>query len=776
MRLPTLMVRLYGITFLLGVVAAGETIAQTGESFREQVPMVTIVGSTPLIGSGIDADKVPAQVNILTAKDIAGSGMPNLTRALGEQVGGVTVDNAASNPYQPDIFYHGFRASALQGVEQGLAVYVNGVRFNQAFGDTVNWNLISSNAIARVNLEGSNPAFGLNAIGGALNVQLKDGFTYQGGEAAISGGSFGRVEGNFEFGQQSGNVASYIALTGAHQSGWRDLQSSDIQTLYGDIGWRNDRTELHFSINAANSRLNGPGTAPVELLAVDPAAPFTAPNLIDDKYLQLVLSGTSQLSDTISIGGNLYYTYFQQQVINGNAPAFGSCNDGSGLLCSLDGGLLTGRQGTGIPDYLGGGPYSQLDRQTTVTNGYGASLQATETSDILGFKNQFVVGGSFDGALTTFTASSSAGGIDPLSRIFIGPGIVIDQADGSTAPVRANITNASYGLFVADTLDLTQRLSATVSGRLNVAQIDLNDREGTSLNGSHSYSRFNPAVGLSYKIAPWLTAYGGYSESNRAPTPAELSCASAAAPCSLANFFVGDPDLQQVVAHTVELGLRGAVVSGDARFTYKAGVYHSDLSNDIQFVNSAVLGRAFFQNVGTTRRQGVDAGVKMALSRWDVSIGYAFTDATFRTGFIQAGGSNPAADANGNITVKAGNRLPGIPQHQVKLAANYKLTDAWQIGTTAIGATSSYLFGDEANLTPRLPGYVVVNFSTSYQLTDRIQIFGLVENVFDQRYFTYGTFSPTGSVFIAQAPGASNPRSYNVAAPVGGFGGVRVTF
>ena len=395
---------------------------------------------------------------------------------------------------------------------------------------------------------------------------------------------------------------------------------------------------------------------------------------------------------------------------------------------SSNGQPLTTRGGVGIPDYLNGGPYNQLDRQTTVTNGYGAGAQVTDTGIVFGFNNQFVAGVSFDGALTTFTGGSSVGGSSALTRDFIGPGIVIDQADGSIAPVRVNITNASYGVFVADTLDLTSRLSVTASGRFNVAQIDLSDQLGTALNGNHSYERFNPAIGLAYKITPWLTAYAGYSEANRAPTSAELSCASAAAPCSLANFFVGDPNLKQVVAHTVEVGLRGSVKPfADAVLSYNAGLFHSDLDDDIQFVNSTILGRAFFQNVGATQRQGVDAGVKLTTPRWQVSVGYAYTDATFRTGFVEASGSNPAADANGNITIRPGDRLPGIPTQQLKLGFSYNVTDAWKVGATAVGASSSYLFGDEANLTARLPGYFVVNLSTSYQLTDHIQIFGSVE-------------------------------------------------
>ena len=244
-----------------------------------------------------------------------------------------------------------------------------------------------------------------------------------------------------------------------------------------------------------------------------------------------------------------------------------------------------------------------------------------------------------------FGAASFIGGLTPLDRVFIGPGIVIDEP-GINSPVGVAISNATYGVYFADTLNLTPRLALTVSGRFNAALIDLNDQNGGDLSGNHSYNHFNPAAGVTYQFTPWLTAYAGYAVANRAPTPAELSCAGPANSCSLANFFVGDPDLQQVVSHTVEAGVRGSFAPFDgARLSYNLGLFRSNLDNDIAFVNSVTQGRAFFANIGQTRRQGVDAGVQFKTDRWLAYIAYTHTDATFQSGFIEASGSNPAADA-----------------------------------------------------------------------------------------------------------------------------------
>ena len=771
--------RTHWITAALALGGFGAARAQQAP-IDVTLPAIDVIATSPLLGSGIDRDSVPAQTHVLNAADLTRGGMvpSDPTRALNETVGGVSLDSASGNPFQPTMFYHGFQASGLQGTPQGLSVYVNGVRFNQAFGDTVNFDLLPNMAIDRMNLEGSNPVFGLNALGGALNIRLKNGFTYQGGEAEIHGGSFATAAANVQWGQQIGDTAAYLAASGVHQDGWRDRQSSDAQNFFGDIGWRGRAAEVHLTATFANSVLNGPGTSPVELLAVAPAAQFTGPNQVANRFAQVSLSGELTVSDTVSLQAVAYFDNFLQRVTNGNAPADTPCNDGSGLLCNGSGAHSTTLTGTAIPAFLGSNPlaYAALDNQTTNTNGYGASLQLTDTQTVLGFGNHLVAGLGFDGARTEFTGLSYIGGIDPIARMFAGPGVVIDEP-GVNAPVRVAIGDAYYAAFIADTFNIGDRLAVTLSGRFNAANIDLRDQNGGNLTGSHIYARFNPAIGATYKLTPWLTAYAGYAEANRAPTPAELSCAGPNDSCSLANFFVGDPNLKQVVARTIEAGVRGDVDAGEnRRFIYSLGFYRSALSDDIAFVNSPTLNRAFFANVGQTQRQGMDVNLRYKTPRWTVYVAYTYTDATFRTGFAEAAGNNPASDAHGNISVSSGNRLPGVPTHQGKLGFTFEVTDNWTVGAVAIAQSGQYLFGDNSNATPLLPGFVTLNVSTSYQVTPHIQLFAYAENATDAKYYTYGTFSPTSSVYLAQAPNAANPRAYTIAAPVGVYGGVRVTF
>ncbi len=736
-----------------------------------------MVGTSPLLGTGVDRNMVPADVQVLDAAAIARNGNPDVLNALNTEVSGINLDSASGNPYQPSLFYNGFEVSPLQGTSQGVAVYVNSIRFNQPFGDTVNWDLIPDVAISKLNVEGSNPVFGLNALGGSFNIALKDGFSYYGAEADASGGTFGTIQGDLQYGMQSGNQALYVAGSVIHQDGWRDLQSTDIQNFYGDWGIRSASSEMHLNLSIANSVINGPGTAPIELLAVDSAAQFTAPNAINNRYIQAGFRSNSNFSDVLSLQTQGYYDNFQQRIVNGNSPNDTPCDDGSNLLCQGPGQISTTRGGAPIPAFLGNNAfYSELDVNTTNTNGYGAAGQVTDTGDVFGFKNHFVAGASFDGAQTEFSATAYIGGLTDLTRVYIGPGVVIDEP-GNNVPVRVAISDTDLGGYASDTLNLTNALALTVSGRFNFAEIDLQDQGGGDLTGDHAYARFNPSVGATYGFGPWLTAYASYAEANRAPTPAELSCAGPQNSCSLANFFVGDPDLKQVVAHTVEAGLRGHLDLPEAsRLGYDLSLFHTDSDDDIIFINSVTLNRAFFANVGQTRRQGLAARTDFKLDTFSAYAAYSYTDATFQTTYVESAGSNPAQDANGNITVEPGDKLPGVPRNTLKVGLDADVTKRWQIGGDGVLQSGQYLFGDEANLTPRLQGYFVMNLHTSYDVTPHFQIFANAQNVLDRRYYTYGTFAPTSSVFLAQAPTAANPRSYSLAAPLGFFGGVKLRF
>jgi outer membrane receptor protein involved in Fe transport len=751
-----------------------------GGVVKKPQPRVVYV-TTPLPSSSVDVDKVPASVNVVDAGQIKQAGSLNISDALVKYVPGIIVNEVAGNPFQPDVQFRGFVASPVSGTPQGLAVYQNGVRINEAFGDTVNWDLIPTAAIKSVTVVTNNPAFGLNALGGAVNVQMKDGFNYHGAEIDTMGGSFGRIQSSAQWGKQIDNFSVYGALEGLHDDGFRNFSASNVRRFYGDVGVKNDQSEFHINMGVADNDFGAAATVPVELLQQYWGATYTTPQTSTNEVGYVNLTGKVEVSPTWTLDGVVHARVFDQKTQDGNPTGTQPCSADATLLCFGDGSTpANGLNGAQLSNpFDPSAVLGENDRTTTQTTTTGASLQATNTDEILGHNNHFVVGGSFDRSVTNFMASAELGTIGP-DYVVSGSGIFLGASGDpvSIGPVSLRATNQYTGLYALDTFDITNRFSITGGGRFNVANISLQDQLGTALNGNDTYTRFNPIIGGTYKITPGLTAYAGYSEANRAPTPLELGCADPANPCIIASFLVSDPPLKQVVSHTVEAGFRGTGDTSIGAIAWKLGAFRATNTDDILAIPSPVLqGFGYFQNVGSTRRQGIEAEVNLKSDRLQINASYTFIDARFLDA-LQVGSNSPFADANGNIQILPGNQIPAIPRNRFKAGIDYAVTDAFKVGGDALFVGSQYFVGDESNQFMKLPSYAVFNLHASYQINKNFQIYARADNIFDNRYATYGTFFDTGSIpnFANGGAAFTDPRSLSPARPRAFYTGMKVTF
>ncbi len=753
---------------------------QNASRVARTIPRV-LVYTTPLAGSGTDPDKVPASVNPVDAGQIRQTGSLNVTDALRQFVPGVAISEVAGNPFQPNVEFRGFVGSPVSGTPQGLAVYQNGVRVNEAFGDTVNWDLIPTAAIKSMNLVTNNPAFGLNALGGAVVVQMKDGFNYHGAEIDTMGGSFGRVQSSAQWGKQIGDFSTYVALEGLHDDGFRNFSASNVRRFYGDVGYRNDASEFHLNMGAADNNFGATATAPAELLQQYWGATYTSPQITENRVGYLNLTGKVEATPSWTLDGSAHLRIFDQNMLDANPTGTQSCTANPMLLCFGDGTTpANGLNGAQLANpFDPNAVLGETDRTTTHSTTTGVSLQATNTDRLLGHDNRFVVGASFDSSVSNFTASAELGTIGP-GFVVSGSGLFLGQSGNpvSIGPVDLRTTNQYTGLYALDTFDVTNAFAITAGGRFNVANISLQDQIGTSLNGNDTYTRFNPIIGGTYKITSGLTAYAGYSEANRAPTPLELGCADPARPCIVAAFLVSDPPLKQVVSRTVEAGLRGTGDLDIGTLGWKFGAFRAENADDILTIPSPTLqGFGYFQNIGSTRRQGIEAEVNLKSARLQASASYTLVDARFLDA-LQVGSNSPFADANGNVQILPGNRIPAIPRNRFKAGIDYSITDAFKVGGDMQYVGSQYLVGDESNQAPRLPGYAVFNLRTSYQIDKTFQIYARADNIFDNRYATYGTFFNTGAVPNFANGGApfTDPRSLSPARPRAFYAGLKVTF
>ena len=771
---------------------AADTSTQAANPSSFEKLQAIVVTATAIPGTIIDIDKIPGNVQVLSAADLTREGPASLTGALNSNLSSINVNDDLDDPFQPDILYRGFEASPVLGTPQGLAVYQNGVRINEAFGDTVNWDLFPDIAISQVELVSSSPVYGLNALGGAVSVTMKNGFTYQGADLELSGGSFGQRAVTAQFGHYSGAFGFYLGGRALDWDGWRQFSNDRMRNLYGVFSMRTDDATLDLSYSRADNMMNGQGSAPVQELAVNRSLVFTGPQTNIDTLDFVTLNGTLKVTDTWSLQGLLYYRQYAQSVSNGNATNYAACTNAPGILCQPDGVTpLANSAGRALPDISDGGvvPIGENNFESIHAWGRGATLQATDNETIFGHDNQFALGAAVDYASTSFYSGAQIGVIN--SQLLVLPSnLIVDTpenspgaiANGDPVPVSVDSINKNLGAYLTDTFNVTPDLAVTASGRYNIAHVDLADQLGTNLNGNNRFVHFNPAIGASYKALPTMTIYGGLSQNTRTPTASEIECSNPLTPCLLPTNLAGDPpNLRQVIAHTAELGLRGKIpnVAGTgSEMSWNLSVFRTLLKDDIYGISTSIA-QGFFQNIGDTRRQGVEAGLNYRTRSWSAYANYSFVQATFRSPLLMPSPSNPYRDAGGNIQVEPGDRLPGIPQHRVKLGADYIILPGLTVGATVNVVSSFFYVGDQSNQLAQIPGHTVVNLHTSYKRVPHAEVFASINNLFNRKYATWGTLSdPTGvgaPGIPTNGPGVDN-RFLSPAAPFEAFGGVRITF
>ena len=763
-----------------GVVLALTTIGSRAEEI--QLPTFDVVATTPLGGGEIDVAKSPFAVWQTSSQDIQTFNDTTLPDTLARQAPGVTVGNVSGNDFQPDLSYRGFDATAVTGTPIGLAVYQNGVRINEAFGDTVNWELIPENAIDKTAIIAGNPIFGLNALGGAVTVTMKNGFTWQGSEADLRGGSFGRAQEELQFGKQIGNYSVYVAATQINDGGWRVDGASQITNFYGDVGYKANGFESHLQLTAGDSQLGAAAFTPLQLLQNNWGSVYTVPQTTENKMAMLAWTGSYAYSPTLSFQGGAYFRAFNQAHVDGNPTSLSPCPPFS----CLNGSPVHDTLGGIIPDLSNGGTtdLGEIDRSWTQSRSLGASAQAVDTDKLAGHDNTLTVGASLDYGWTRFTGNSQLGTFfndNNTSFPVIGAPFIIDEPDSFLSPVAVHANNTYAGLYALDTYSVNDRLTVTAGGRFNYAGIDLEGANGALLNGFSNFMHVNPTLGFTYKLTPDINFYAGYAMTNRAPTPLELGCADPNNPCIIDNFLVSDPKLKQVVGQTFEVGFRGQNALSQlglgpewGKLQWSAGLFRTTLDNDILPQQSAVTGFGFFANVGTTLRQGAEVSAQWTGDRWTAYANYTYIDAVYLTTFAESSPFNPVADANGFIPITNGTAIAGIPKNTVKVGVDYAVTDKWHVGADMVAASGQVLIGNENGALPQAPGYAVFGLHTSYQVAKQVQIYGLVQNLFDQRFYTAGGLFDITNL-PNSAPFLTNPTTLGPAKPFAIYGGMRIT-
>ena len=607
------------IALLSNVVLAEETLT-TGT--------IDVTTVAPLPGIGVDVNILPSNVQVIKMDDV--SEQPGISFAdyLVNNAPAVTLNEVGGNPWQPEIRFRGYTAGSILGNEQGISVYVDGVRQNQPFSDVVLWDTLPQFAFSGSQVvPGSNPIYGLNTLGGAVAFQTKNGHMFDKTKLSFTKGSWGREISLVEHGGVSGNYDYYAGYQYTTEDGWRDYSPSHLNQYFAKVGWEDEASRLEVSYTGADTNLIGNGLAPKYLLGSDNEGVNTVPDETENLFGQLNLAFSHFFDDDTMISSNAYWKRSDRNTWNGDGEIELDADN-----LALSGTTYNNGDDTVTLFRFTEDEIDEIEGENRKTKTrqdlYGWSGQLTLSQPLMGFNNHFITGVNIETSLVRFTQDEYEGAtMLPTRQLVDGTG---EYENNTDLQGRTN----TFGVYAVDTFSIDDNWHVTGGLRYNYQEVDNTDKrsaeaqEEGSLTERQSWARVNPTIGLTYKYSNNFSTYTSYSESNRAPTSIELGCSNPAIACQLPTQMADDPPLDDVVAKTYEWGYRGQT----QYLTYSGSVYSQMNHDDLQFINTnAQNGLGYFDNVGKTSRKGLDMtiGGKTILGMagtegfsWTASYGY----------------------------------------------------------------------------------------------------------------------------------------------------------
>lgn len=717
MRAPA---RRLGAVVVLVALGAGAAAVEGADRNRPEegaveLPPVRVTAPTPL-PEALPRAWVPGAVDVLERAEIRSSRPTVLPDAL-QRLPGVTLQDEQGNPLQPTVTLRGFVVSPVTGLPQGVSVFLDGVRINEPTVEEVNFDLIPLEAVDRVEvIRGPSVLFGRNTLGAAISLTTRRGEERREIASALSGGSFGHVDTRFLVSGEARPLDYLVSLTASYEDGYRDATDSRVARAFTKVGVRAGGLDATVSYQYSNDRIKQAGSLPQSELRLDRRANFTAGDFFAPELNMAIVNARYPLGEAVTLEGNGFVRALSAEQFNVNLIAANS-------------------------------------RLRNTTLSAGGSLQASHRGALAGRDNVLILGVEYvNNQVTSRTFEGGAGTAETLEA---------DVADNQNA----------VGVYAQNTLVLARDFVGprssfvlTTAARWDYVRHAIDDRLGGPSAGVHSYDRVNPRVGLNLNLSERLGFYASYSQGYRAPAFLELTCAGPGAVCPGLQVGVApDPPLKAVTATNYEVGVQA---SPFAWLDVDVSAYRTDVSNDIFSVSPTGTTGVFFQNVGQTRREGVEVGLRgRGGPRLDGFLNYAYTRATFQSQVELATPLPPGME-----TVPPGSSLTLVPRHRVNAGVSYRPWPWLALALDARWVSSQYLRGDDANLQPPLPAYWVVNGGATARWRG-FEAFARINNLLDNRYETFGTFAPN-----ARLDGAPVERFLAPAPPISVLAGLRFVY
>lgn len=697
---------------------------QTPPEEPVRLPPVIVTAPARLTVEPVPLSSVPAAVDVMSGQQLREDASRSLQESL-TRLPGVTVNDEQGNKAQLGISLRGFFGSSVTGIPQGISVFLDGVRVNEPDVEQINFDLLPMDDLERMELiRGPSAVFGRNTLAGSLNLTTPRGGPKREFVPELEVGSFGYQKYRLRASGTEGLVDYYFGGSFVHEDGWRADSESRLGQVFGKLGYRHSDTDATLSFQYANNRIEQAGSLPASVLKENRSANFTG----GDFYQPTLFFGIGNIRQ--DLGGGFAVSL----------NTFGRHLDVEQFNVSLIG---------------------DNTRGFTTTTAAGGTLQVSHQGDVLGGDNRAIVGVEYthhavknrvfeeknDRSLAECIEEAIAAGDDPATACPL-RGLSSDVRDDQHA----------VGAYVEDIIELSKglwfpkdSLVLTVAGRWDWLQHRITDKgpfddDRPSSAGTSTFQRFTPRIGLNYNFTPDTGMYVSYSQGFRAPAFLELTCANPGAICpGLQAGVAPDPPLKSVKADNYEVGFRTKPAPW---LEMQLALFRTDVHDDIFSVSPTGTIGLFFQNIGETRRQGAEVGIRTSFKGVLAAyVNYSYTRATFET---HAELTTPrltegCAAAPCVQSVRRGDRIPLIPDHRLNVGLDYHLTSWLTASLTGQYVGEQRLRGDEANEERPLPTYFVANAGLRAEWK-ALTAFIWVKNVFNNDYETFGTFAPNARV------------------------------
>jgi iron complex outermembrane receptor protein len=679
-----------------------------------RLPEVVVTAPARLPEISLSSGEVPASVQVITGEEIRRSGALTL-QDLMQQLPGVHLNDEQGNSYQPDLSFRGFTATSVTGTPQGISVFVDGVRVNEPAVEEINFDLLPLDDVERVELiRGPIAVFGRNTLAGSLNIITRRGGAEREIVPEVSGGSFGRQKYRVHLSGTEGPIDYYFAGSQFMEDGFRDDTDSRLSQFFGKLGYREGGTDITLSYQYQNNKIKQAGSLPLRDLLVDRERNFTGGDFFEPNLHQATLNAHQALGSGFSLALNGFVRKLDAEQFN----------------------------------------VSRISANTRLFNDTlsgGGTLQLTHEGRFLGRKNLLTLGAEY-------------------ARHEVDIRVFEESSDAIHSKLESDLSDSqdTVGFYIQNTAELGRGLllsgdSLILTGALRYDYVrhDITDKSPNDpgkATGRATFDRFTPRAGFNYNLSDNYGIYLSYSEGFRAPAFLELTCADPTAPCVGIQAGVA-PDtsffnLRPVKATNYELGFRARPVPW---LEGSLAIYRTDVSDDIFSVAGSSPLRPitiFFQNIGDTRREGIEMALRGVYERLEGHVNYSYTRATFETDVELASPRTPGVTQQ----VRKGDEIPLTPNHRINAGLRYRLHEWVTLSLNLSYVGDQFFRGDDANTQSKLEDYVVLNAGIDVRW-QRFAGFVKINNLLNNDYETFGTFAPNAKLpgnpiepFLTPAP------------------------